>query len=429
MSSANRRVAACAVLSVLVAAACGKKGPPLAPMARVPGQVAQIAAERSADGVFVSVTVPVANVGGDQPADIARIELYAATLDESAPLTDGLVPDGWTLVASAPVRRPVASPPPTPQGAPAPPLEAGLDQGAQVTFLEVLTPELRQTSPGVDTPRAEVAAAAGPPLSLPPVHGDFAPQRRHYAASAVSRRGRRGAWSPVRRVPIGATSGPPSMSAPVYDASTLSLAWTPAPDAQLSPALPAEGLLASRPLGPVSAATKYNVYPATAIEPAPGPLGTVVKPVPLNASALDVLTFAQPGIVFDEERCFVARGVDTMDGVAVEGPASAPVCVTPRDTFPPAAPAALEAVGGAGVISLIWDAVEDTDLAGYLVLRGEGGGEPTTLLTPLPIRESSFEDRDVRPGVRYTYVVAAVDSATPPNRSAASNRAEETARQ
>jgi hypothetical protein len=171
------------------------------------------------------------------------------------------------------------------------------------------------------------------------------------------------------------------------------------------------------------------VYPATALEPAAGPLGTVVKPPPLNASALDALTFAQPGIVFDEERCFVARGVDTIDGAAVEGPASAPVCVTPRDTVPPSAPAALEAVGGAGLISLIWDAVEDADLAGYLVLRGEAGGEPTTLLTPAPIRESSFEDRDVRPGVRYSYVVAAVDSATPPNRSAVSNRAEETARQ
>ena len=41
----------------------------------------------------------------------------------------------------------------------------------------------------------------------------------------------------------------------------------------------------------------------------------------------------------------------------------------------------------------------------------------------------SFEDRQVRPGVRYVYVVVAVDSATPANRSAPSNRAEETARQ
>ena len=118
-----------------------------------------------------------------------------------------------------------------------------------------------------------------------------------------------------------------------------------------------------------------------------------------------------------------------MSGVTIEGSASVPVCVTPRDSFPPTAPAGLEAVGGAGVISLIWEAVEAPDLAGYLVFRGEGAAEPTTLLTPAPIRDSSFEDRTVTPGVRYVYVVVAIDSATPANQSAPSNRAEETARQ
>ncbi len=123
------------------------------------------------------------------------------------------------------------------------------------------------------------------------------------------------------------------------------------------------------------------------------------------------------------------RTLTTVSGATIESPASAPLCVTPRDTFAPPAPTALEAVGGAGVISLIWEAVDAPDLAGYLIFRGENGGEPSTPLTPAPLRDSSFEDRGVTPGVRYTYVVLAVDSATPPNRSAPSNRAEETARQ
>ncbi len=113
----------------------------------------------------------------------------------------------------------------------------------------------------------------------------------------------------------------------------------------------------------------------------------------------------------------------------VEGPASAPGCVTPRDTFPPPAPGALEAVAGASVISLIWEAVDAPDLAGYLVFRGTAPGEATTPLTPEPIGATSFEDRTVTAGVRYVYVVVAVDSATPVNRSLPSNRAEETARQ
>ncbi len=103
--------------------------------------------------------------------------------------------------------------------------------------------------------------------------------------------------------------------------------------------------------------------------------------------------------------------------------------MTAVDTFAPAAPTALAAVGGAGVVSLIWEGVEAADLAGYLVFRGVAGSEPTTLLTPSPIAARSFEDRDVTPGTRYVYVVVAVDSATPANRSGPSNQAEETARQ
>jgi len=39
-----------------------------------------------------------------------------------------------------------------------------------------------------------------------------------------------------------------------------------------------------------------------------------------------------------------------------------------------------------------------------------------------------FDVRTVKPGVRYAYVIVAVDKATPPNRSAPSARVEETAR-
>jgi len=50
------------------------------------------------------------------------------------------------------------------------------------------------------------------------------------------------------------------------------------------------------------------------------------------------------------------------------------------------------------------------------------------LLTPEPIKETRYQDRTARPGVTYVYAIVAVDRATPPNRSAESNRVQETAR-
>jgi hypothetical protein len=108
-------------------------------------------------------------------------------------------------------------------------------------------------------------------------------------------------------------------------------------------------------------------------------------------------------------------------------------CVTPKDTFPPAAPKGLGAVSSGGAINLIWEPNAEPDLAGYIVLRGEvsaGGGAPAELrqITPAPIQETTYRDAGVKVGVRYVYAVVALDKATPPNVSAQSNRVEETAR-
>jgi fibronectin type 3 domain-containing protein len=45
-----------------------------------------------------------------------------------------------------------------------------------------------------------------------------------------------------------------------------------------------------------------------------------------------------------------------------------------------------------------------------------------------PIKETTYRDTTVKPGVRYVYAVVAVDTASPQNVSAQSNRVEETAR-
>ncbi|MGE4081376.1 MAG: hypothetical protein AB7H93_00125 [Vicinamibacterales bacterium] len=431
-----RRRLACAAALVIAAAACGKKGPPLAPLVLVPAQITAFSAERSADAVFVTLTVPTTNVGGDTPGDIAAVEVFGATAEREPAIGEREPGEPWTLVQRVAVRRPVPPVPPPPPGSTAPvpppvPLEPGLDQGQALTIREALTPELLAVVSPLPAPSTAPAADQGEAaraLSFPvvaPVTDRTA--RRFYVARALSRRGRPGQWSSIRGVPTATPLGAPAPATPTYDAAAITITWTPPPGAAVAPAPPAAGLLPSRPFGPSAPLTRYNVY-APGPDPSPDALGVVTRSAPLNAAAIETTSYALSGVTFGQERCVVVRALQTIGDAVVEGPPSAPVCVTPQDTFPPPAPTALEAVGGLGVISLIWEPVDAADLAGYLVFRGENGGEPTAPLTPAPIRDASFEDRTVTAGVRYVYVVVAVDSATPANRSAPSNRAEETAR-
>ncbi|MEW6322961.1 MAG: fibronectin type III domain-containing protein, partial [Acidobacteriota bacterium] len=147
---------------------------------------------------------------------------------------------------------------------------------------------------------------------------------------------------------------------------------------------------------------------------------------PLTDPPLATTRYELADVRFGERRCFAVRAVDTVAGVTIEGPLSEPGCVTPVDTFPPAAPGSLAAVATSGAISLIWDGGSEADLAGYIVLRGAGAGASLETLTPTPIRETTYRDERVTPGTRYVYAVVAVDTAG--NASGQSNRVEETAR-
>ena len=79
MTSARAILLLCLAAAGLAAPGCGKKGPPLAPLARAPGRAMDIAARRIGDTVAITFTVPSANMDESKPADIARVEVYAYT--------------------------------------------------------------------------------------------------------------------------------------------------------------------------------------------------------------------------------------------------------------------------------------------------------------------------------------------------------------
>ena len=443
-------------LMVLLAAACGKKGPPLAPFARVPAPVADLKVLRMGDDVYVSFPVPTANVDGQQPADIASLEVYAITAT-SPPETDEHRKLA-TLIATLPVR-PIMPPlPPAPAGVELPPipLPPGIDRAAPAVVRETLTAE--QQVP-VDLPPKEgdqraadaedEETVAGPLIAPAPA---LLP-RRYYFAIGVSGRGRKSPASTPVPVPLDAASSAPGAPVVAFTETDMTIKWAPSNDARTgmfaaspAPVLPPTPLtpdnatpsivtppapvippLAAKSLGFQSEATTYHLYevPSTA---APEDPFAITVPIAITPLPLAITEHQIKGVTFGVERCFVTRPVERFGATVVIGPASPKTCVTPADTFPPAAPRSLAAIAGDGVISLIWEANSDSDLVGYLVLRGDAPGDTLRAITPEPVVATTFRDTTTRAGARYVYVVVAVDRATPQNVSAQSNRVEETAR-
>ena len=432
------------LLVCFVAEGCGKKGPPLAPIVRIPSAVATIQAQRVGSDAFVTLTIPNTNIDRSMPVDIGRVEVYGYTGRRPPP------PARWVefgeLVASIPVIPPRTAVIPA-EAAPADPSKGALP-GTMVTVLDKLSGQKLVQG------RVEEAPARG--RAPTPVATAAAPEpdvlRRFYTAVAFSARGRPGPPSTNAEFPFIEAPEPPTFIAAPYSETMVALQWAPSGgilgflfNSALPPEEPplnellepivqppatAAGTEVTVPTGPV----KYNVYRELEPDPfaPPDPTGPLpwmeARPMPVNAAPLDAMTFSD-SVEFNRERCYTVRAVRGMPPNTVEGDASTPNCFIPVDMFPPAPPVRLVAVADEGGISLIWEPNAEPDVAGYLVLRGEPTDATLQPLTPTPVTEARFRDTHVSAGKKYVYAVVALDSRLPfGNISAESNRVEEAAR-
>jgi hypothetical protein len=395
-------------------AACGQKGAPLAPLHLVPAAVSELSARLVADRARLRFVLPSRNENGPGRLELDRVEIYAMTIPANS-----VEPSPRELMAKERLVGGIAVRPVLEEGEVAAPGEKRPEPGSAVTFDEELTaakltPEKVEVPPEPAAPpapsgRGAVAAAPAPPAAAPAAGqepatpapaaapaqkpGTLPFPRRIYVVRGVTRAGRPGGLSPRLSIPLVPLPPPPKKVTASFTETTVNVAW----EAEI-------------------AAVAYNVYRGE----------DVMEPV--NRAPVTTLIFEQPVGKPGEEQCFRIRSVGVAVPVSLEGEPSAAQCVTPRDQFAPAAPRGLAVVPTAGQISLIWDANTEKDLAGYIVLRGEGPDGALAAITAAPIKETSYRDTTVKPGTSYVYAVVAVDTAAPPNMSAQSARVQETAR-
>jgi hypothetical protein len=349
------RRAACglrrACLLALLAAACGKEGPPLPPLRPEPGHIREVTAVRDGDRIEIRMQIPPANFDGTTPPVMERVEIYMMqTAAGAAPPGVSDLLNSRHIVAVIPVREPDEQPPPAkPPAAPKTP-------GAAVAGESAVYADAVDRSAGI----ADGAT-------------------RHYLVAGATGRSRRGRPSPILSVPLTGAPTPPATITIAYDQTTMRLAW------------------------PAQASQQFRVYEASG--PGGGAQVSELTTEPIAAAEL-----AQP-VSFGATRCFAVRAIEINARVSVVGPIGPGICETPVDTFAPAAPSGLVVTQQDKGMVLTWIGVDAPDLAGYRVLRGEGTGETLQQLLQAPIAESTYVDATIAPGTTYVYVVVAVDTA------------------
>ena len=225
-----RLAAALVLAAAVVGPACGKKGPPLAPLVKVPVVPQDVAARRAGTVAYLQFRIPEANSDNTRPADIERVEVYGFTGPAPTPAD---VVRYATLVTAIPVRRPLEEGDDAPRAAsgktpPPPSMANGFDQGNLLTVAETLG--AAQATP-MEIPRR----GKQPPVFTDPWQPLLQVARksgdaRLYFAVGVNHKGQRGSFTAPQPVPLGpAPSAPLGVNAS-YDASGVTVSWTPPPD-------------------------------------------------------------------------------------------------------------------------------------------------------------------------------------------------------
>ena len=290
MGKRRKRLVALSVFvlsSSVLHVACGKKGPPQAPLNMAPEAPQAVTSRRLGDTVYVQLTVPAKNVAGTGPFSVDHLEVYAVTLAPGAvtpPNRDLLKPA--FVVAKIPVRKPVEPDAEVVEGSEDQKLPA---PGNVIAFVEPITPAILEpqevskpvpekppTPPAPSAPGAPAAAAAPAAPAGPTV------LTRLYTVQGVAANGAKGPPSARVSVPLLAAPGRPRAGTTSFDQSSVTITWQPpAATSDEAPGL------------------AYNVYsPSVAGASPAGAGGPATAPAPLNPTPLvDVTTYTHAGSV------------------------------------------------------------------------------------------------------------------------------------
>lgn len=344
----------------LFMAGCGAPGEPVPPSPPIPSAVSDLSARQVGGSVVLSFTLPNKSTLGDRLAEIPTLEVLRGSLGE-----DGMPePKSFRVVDTVPGTI----------------LSSYVQQG-RVQFPEAVSPEEMRANPGESlTYRVRTRVS----------------ERKVSADSNTVT---------VNLHPVPEAIG--AVEAQVTE-NGIQLKW--APPTRTSDAEPLAGV------------QEYHVYggeiEAESAESASKDLRQAKWKLPLlQIATTTVPEYEDRGFDYGKTYAYVVRSAVRAGGELLESGDSKAAIVTPKDTFPPAAPQGVVAavLPGAStrsyVVDLSWAINVETDLAGYRVYRSESEGSRGQLLTPELLLTPAYRDTSVESGHTYWYTVTAVDRA------------------
>lgn len=331
-------------------AACGKKGPPVAPELRLPLAPAALHASIDENSIALTWTNPGARFDGTPLKDLTEVKLFRREDRDGGPLKPAM-----------------------------------LSGGNVVGYDEITTIRLDSPAP---------ATVQGGAVRWVDHRGLVFGHRYVYVLTAIDSMGRSSPPSERHAIIfLAAPTAPGNLEARAGN-HQVTLGWIP----------PAKFMDGS----PVSGDLRYIVLRGTGSE---GPL-SVVTPEPLAAPS-----YTDTALENDMEYRYTVRALRVDPRATATGAASPVVAATPIETTRPAPPSNLVAVPSPGEVRLAWSPNPEPRVALYAVYRAAGTGALIRIGTTLA-GNTTFTDRDVRPGATYRYAVTAIDNARRPNESA-----------
>ena len=347
------------IFSIFLLASCGAPGEPTPPSPPIPTAITDLSARQSGDGALLTLTLPTRTVTNDRLTEPPAVEIFRGTLKPDGKPND----KSFHLVYTLP-------------GA----LLDTFTNEKRIQFRDPIAPEETRTRPGTT----------------------FAYRVRTRADKKRDSADSNTVLVKIFPVPERITSLEAKVTEPAIE-----LSWN-------VPKKTSGG-------GELEQLTGYRVFRGEIDPESAEATGrdisqakwkaqlTLLAPAPEN-SYRDAL------FEFGKTYVYVVRAVAIAGEGPVESDDSVPAVITPKDTFPPAAPQNLVAAvtappGGASAVDLSWSMNVESDFAGYRVYRSDKQDARGQLLTQELLPAPTYRDMSVQSGQRYWYSVMAVDRA------------------